>query len=186
MRYCYFEIAKEEKWWNVPAYNKVVSLLTYGDDNIMSVKAGYNGYNHTKIASVFAKSGITYTMADKEAASVPFINGSEAGFLKHEAIWCDELQLYRARIDEDSIAKTLHAHIESKVLSEDQHSACAITDVADKYFHFGREKYTERMVQLTQVARDCNILGLVGELPTYDEQLDVYRRKYDWQVELLK
>lgn len=186
MRYCYFEIAKAEKWWKVPPYCKVVSLLTYGDDNIMSVKEGFEAYNHTRIAEVFALSGITYTMADKEAASVPFIHGSEAGFLKHDAIWDDELNLYRAVIDEDSIAKTLHAHIRSRVLSEEEHSACAITDVADKYFHFGREKYTTRMAQLTEVARECKLLGIVGELPTYDEQLTRYREKYEWQEELLK
>jgi hypothetical protein len=183
MRYCYFEIAKEEKWWKVPAFKDVVSLMTYGDDNIMSVKKGYDAYNHTRVAQVLAKAGITYTMADKEAESVPFIKGSEAGFLKHDAIWDDELKLYRAVIDESSIQKTLHAHMKSDVLCEEAHSASAITDVLDKYFQFGRETYNKRRSQLEEVARECNILGYIGELLTYDEQLEHYCKNYSWKIE---
>jgi hypothetical protein len=62
MRYCYFEIAKAEGWWKVPRFNQVVSLMTYGDDNIMSVKKGFDAYNHTRVAAVLADAGITYTI----------------------------------------------------------------------------------------------------------------------------
>jgi hypothetical protein len=181
MRYCYYEIAKEEKWFRIPRFNKIVSLITYGDDNIMSVKSGYDAYNHTNIARMLAMSGIVYTMADKEAESIPFIEGKDAGFLKHNAVWDDYLGLYRAVIDESSIAKMLHAHKKSSVLSEEMHAACSIKDVMDKYAHFGREKYEERREQLTAVARDAGILGLVGEIKTYEEQLDEYCSKYDWE-----
>lgn len=180
MRYVYYRIAQEEKWWRVPLFSKVVSLLTYGDDNIMSVKPGYDAYNHTNIARVLAECDITYTMADKEAESVPFIHGSEAGFLKHNAVWDDELQLYRAVIDESSISKMLHAHGRTQI-SEELHAACTIRDALDKYAHFGREKYTERCAQLKQVADECNLTGLVGDFPTYKEQILKYCEKYEWE-----
>lgn len=179
MRYVYYRIAQEERWWKTPLFSEVVALLTYGDDNIMSVKAGYDAYNHTNIARVLAECDITYTMADKEAESVPFIHGSEAGFLKHNAVWDDELQLYRAVIEESSISKMLHAHGKSQI-SEELHAACTIKDALDKYAHFGREKYTERCAQLKQVADECNLAGLVGSFPTYQEQLLKYCEKYEW------
>jgi hypothetical protein len=179
MRYVYYKIAQEERWWKTPLFSDVVALLTYGDDNIMSVRKGYDAYNHTNIARVLADSDITYTMADKEAGSVPFIHGFEAGFLKHNAVWDDELQLYRAVIEESSIAKMLHAHGKSQI-SEELHAACTIKDALDKYAHFGREKYTERCAQLKQVADECNLTGLVGSFPTYQEQILKYCEKYEW------
>jgi hypothetical protein len=179
MRYVYYKIAAEEKWWKTPLFKDVVSLMTYGDDNIMSVKKGYDAYNHTNVARVLSESDIIYTMADKEAKSVPFIDGSEAGFLKHDAVWDEELQLYRAKIDESSISKMLHAHGKSSI-SEDLHAACTIRDALDKYAHFGDEIYTKRCAQLRQVADECNITGLVGHFPTYREQILRYCDKYSW------
>jgi len=182
MRYCYFEIAKQDKWWKVPRFNTVVSLMTYGDDNIMSVKSGFDAYNHTRIAEVFSEAGITYTMADKEAKSVPFIKGSEAGFLKRDAIWDDELGLYRARLDEESISKSLHAHIESKVITEQQHCAEAIIGAMDEYFEYGREFYNKRREQLHVVAQTTDLTGLVGTLMTYDEQLTRFCERNEWEL----
>ena len=179
MRYVYYKIAAEEKWWRVPLFKEVVALMTYGDDNIMSVKKGYDAYNHTNIARVLSECDITYTMADKEAESVPFIDGSEAGFLKHNAVWDDELQLYRARIEESSISKMLHAHGRSAI-NEQLHAACTIKDALDKYAHFGDEIYTKRCAQLKQVAEECNIIGLIGHFPTYREQILKYCGKYSW------
>jgi len=178
MRYCYYEIAKTEKWWRVPPFNQVVSLMTYGDDNIMSVKPGYDAYNHTRVAAVLAEAGIVYTMADKEAESVPFIHGSEAGFLKRDAIWDDELQIYRAALDESSISKQLHAHLESKALTEEQHSAEGIIGAMDEYFEYGREIYDAKREQLNEVARLAGLSGYVGELKTYDEQILRFKNKY--------
>lgn len=182
MRYCYFEIAKQEKWWKVPRFNQVVSLMTYGDDNIMSVKKGYDSYNHTRVAGVLADAGITYTMADKEAESVPFINGADAGFLKRDAVWDPELKLYRAKLDEKSISKSLHAHIESKVITEQQHSAEAIIGAMDEYFEYGRKTYEIRRSELHKVAHLTGLQGLVGELMTYDDQLDRFCERNAWKL----
>ncbi len=144
----------------------------------MSVKKGYDAYNHTRVASVLAKSGITYTMADKEAESVPFINGADAGFLKRDSIWDPELNIYRAALDETSISKQLHAHLKSATLSEEEHSATAIGGALDEYFEYGRDVYEQRRQELSEVARVSGLTGYVGDLRTYDEQVDRLLTKY--------
>jgi hypothetical protein len=179
MRYVYFKIAKDDGWWRVPKFAEVVALMTYGDDNIMTVKQGYDAYNHTRIAQEFAEVGITYTMAEKEAESVPFIKLSNASFLKHFAVMDPEFGLYRAVIEDGSIAKMLHAHLKSKVLSMEQSSAEAISNVALKYFEFGRDVYSEKVAQLEQVAEAAGIKGYLGPIPSYDERKDWYAEKYD-------
>ena len=179
MRYAYYTIAKEEGWWRTPQFREVVSLMTYGDDNIMTVKKGYSDINHTRIAEVFASMGITYTMAEKDAESVPYIHLSEASFLKHFAVFDDELGLYRCPCEEGSLAKMLHTHLESDVLSKEQSSAEAINNAALKYFEFGREVYEEKRDQLMQVARETGIMGYISDLPSYDERLDWYRSKFE-------
>lgn len=178
MRYAYYTIAKEDGWWRTPAFREVVSLMTYGDDNIMSVKKGYPGINHTRIADVFSTMGIKYTMAEKDAESVPYIDLSNASFLKHFAVWDSELNLYRCPCEDGSIAKMLHSHMKSDVLSMEQSSAEAISNAALKYFEFGREVYEEKRDQLMQVARESGIMGYVSDLPSYDERLDWYREKF--------
>ena len=179
MRYVYFKIAQDDGWWKTPKFADVVALMTYGDDNIMTVKKGFDAYNHTRIAQEFAKVGITYTMAEKEAESVPFIHLSGASFLKHFAVWDPEFNLYRAVIEEGSIAKMLHTHLKSKVLSDEQSSAEAITNVTLKYFEFGRKIYSEKVALLEQVADAAGIKGYLGPIPSYDERKFDYAEKYD-------
>ncbi len=179
MRYAYYKIARDEGWIRVPLMGHVVSFMSYGDDNIMTVARGYDAFNHTAIAAVFAESGIVYTMADKEAESVPFINLEDASFLKHYAVWDDELKLYRSPVEPGTIAKMLHAHIKSDVLSMEQSSAEAIQNVALKYFESGREVYTRQVAKLEKVAADAGIQGYVGPIATYDERVKWYREKYN-------
>lgn len=178
MRYTYYAIAKEKGWWRTPRFDTAVSLMTYGDDNIMTVKKGFDDFNHTAIASVLADVDIKYTMADKDAESVPFINLADASFLKHFAKFDEELGLYRSPVEDASIAKMLHTHLRSDVLSMEQSSAEAIQNVALKYFEFGREVYTERKAQLEEVAREAGIAAYVGPIMDYDERLDWYRTKF--------
>lgn len=179
MRYVYYKIAKEDGWWKTPAFSDVVALRTYGDDNLMGVKKGYKEINHTRFSKTFEQSEIEYTMAVKDEESKPYIKFNETSFLKHYFVWDSELGLYRAQIEEDSIAKMLHAHVLSKVLTPEEHATEAIINVNNKRFDFGREKYEESRKQLMKVAEECGLAGYVGELPSYDAKLAAYRKKFD-------
>jgi hypothetical protein len=179
MRYTYYALAaKQSRWTRIPPFAKGCSLMTYGDDNIMTVLKGLDWFNHTAIAAELNEVGITYTMADKDAESVPFINLSDASFLKHFAVKDEELGIYRSPVEESSIAKMLHTHLKSKVLTMEQSSAEAIQNVALKYFEFGRDVYNQRREELIEVARRANIAGYVGPIMTYDERVEWYKEKF--------
>jgi len=179
LRYTYYAIAREKRWMRTPRFSEVMSLMTYGDDMISTVKQGYSVINHTAIAEKFAEVGIKYTMADKEAESIPYVNLNDASFLKHFAKEDKELGVFRSPVEADSIAKMLHTHLESDVLKMEHSSGEAIQNVALKYFEFGREVYTERRLQLQEVAHVAGIQGYVGPIMTYDERIQWYREKFE-------
>ena len=92
------------------------------------------------------------------------------------------MKLYRAKLYEKSISKSLHAHIESKVITEQQHSAEAIIGAMDEYFEYGRKTYEIRRSELHKVAHLTGLQGLVGELMTYDDQLDRFCERNAWKL----
>jgi len=178
MRYTYYVIAKEEQWKRVPLFHEVVNLITYGDDNEMGVKRGYDAFNHTRISEVLARSGIEYTMADKESKSVPFINLKDASFLKHFPVWNPDLNLYGAKIEDSSIAKMLHTHMDSNALNEQEQNAESLKNVARAWFGFGREYYEENVPKLYAIAKEAGIAHIVGDLKTYDQRVIEYKKKF--------
>lgn len=182
MRYAYYAIAGKRKWATIPPFADVVSLQTYGDDNISTVKKGFDDYNHTAIANEFMLVDMKYTMADKEAKSVPFINLGDAAFLKHYAKWDPDLGVYRSPTELNSIAKMLHSHKRSTILTMEESSAEAIKNCALKYFEFGEKEYTKRAAELMLVAKQNRLEGIVGDLATYPEMVSWYREKFDLRV----
>lgn len=87
-----------------PRFRDYVRLATYGDDNVLGVHDDIPLYNHTMIQSVFAEWGIKYTMADKDADSVPYLSIEEVSFLKRKFFEHEDLGLV-APIEKDSITK---------------------------------------------------------------------------------
>lgn len=175
LRYAYYSIYGNEC---VTKFKDVVSVMCYGDDNKMTVKEGYPEYNHTAIATALSEVGITYTMADKESESVPYIHVNEATFLKRSAVWNEETGQYFAPIEEATLSKMLHVHLKSKVLSEREHAAESIENVLREWFFFGREIYSERRAQLFEVAERSGLTPLLQEMPDYDSAMATYKEKY--------
>lgn len=182
MRYTYYAIADKRKWPVVPPFADVVALQTYGDDNISTVKQGFDDYNHTAIANEFLLVDMKYTMADKDAVSVPFIKLENASFLKHFAKWDPDLGVYRSPTEPNSLAKMLHSHKRSAILTMEESSAEAIKNCALKYFEFGEKEYTKRVAELMLVAKQNRLEGIVGDLATYPEMVSWYREKFDLPV----
>jgi hypothetical protein len=169
---------------NAPIFHDVVSMVSYGDDCKMSVRKGFEAFNHTAIAATFDTVGITYTMADKLARSVPYINGDDAAFLKRMAVWSPALRIYVAALDEKSIFKSLHTmHRSSLVgrdaLTKEQHLAAVFDAALSEWFFHGRDVYAMRRVQLRIIADKYNFAHQVPHLfMTYERCVTDWLEKY--------
>lgn len=173
LRYAYYVIHDGEK---VPPFSDVIALMCYGDDNAMGVHESEEKFNHTRVSEELAKVGIKYTMADKEAESVPYIKFSEVSFLKRFFVWNDDVKQYVAPIEEASISKSLHNYMKRKgsdTLPE-KIAADSIRNAQREYFRHGRDVYTARMDQLAKVRDECDLTAYVGDLLSYDEAVNQY------------
>lgn len=115
----YIRISYKELGFDLTSFRDNVVLMTYGDDNIMG--SNLDSFNHTSIAKCLAAYGIPYTMADKEAQSVPFISLEHADFLKRRFVLYGER--YIAPLSLDSILKGFYAYCETDAISEEERLA---------------------------------------------------------------
>jgi hypothetical protein len=160
-------------------FRDFVSILTYGDDVKGSVKQGHDDFNNVYLCSFFKKHGIDFTPPDKVSEHKPFRHDHESDFLKRTSQFIPELGMRLGKLNEDSIWKSLHSNIVSKVLTPEQHSAACIDGAMREWALYGREKYEERRTQMQEVARTHDIDHITTMLSlSYDEWLDSWRERY--------
>lgn len=165
VRYCYIILHPEGK---VDDFRSNVRLATYGDDNIMGVKCDW--FSHTAIARVLGSVDITYTMADKEAESIPFIHIDAASFLKRTWRYTPSVSGYTCPLDWDSVVKSLMLTIPSKVETREvQIASCIYGALRESFFH-GPEKFAEILSLVHELYDEFDLwfYSPVETLPTYE------------------
>lgn len=169
MRYCF-----EKLGGDASKFKQYVKLMTYGDDNIMTVKEGCDFFNHTSIQKVLADADITYTMAEKDAKSVPFININQASFLKREWRWDDDVGAYLAPLDKTSFDKMLTTRVASKIVSPQCHSIDVIGSAIREYFFYGKSIFEEKTQMFKDIVSECELDLYVKDstFPTWDHLYD--------------
>jgi hypothetical protein len=174
MRYCYAKLSPEG---NAKKFKKHVALMTYGDDNIMGVSKEAPFFNHSTIQRVLADAGITYTMADKETESIPYITLSDCSFLKRTWRWDKDVKAYLAPLEEDSILKSLTIGVASKTLSPEAQSVAIISSAICEYFFYGREVFEEKRKMFEDIIAENKLEFYVTEttLPLWDELNDRFQ-----------
>ena len=90
----------------IPLFHLVIALMTYGDDNGMSVSEKEELFNQLTAAAQLAKIGITYTASDKTTATEPFIKG-DLSFLKRAFHIHELLKQRTGALEIKSIEKSL-------------------------------------------------------------------------------
>jgi hypothetical protein len=138
MRYCYAELNPGKE---CITFDHRVVLMTYGDDNIMSVSDEAPFFNHTTIQQTLADVDVQYTMADKEAKSIPYINIADCSFLKRSWRFDQDVGCYLAPLDETSISKMLTICVRSRNISPEAHAMQVIGTAMREYFMYGKDKY---------------------------------------------
>lgn len=168
MRYCYAELSPNK---TCDKFKKDVALMTYGDDNAMGVSRSASFFNHTAIQKVLSDVGITYTMADKEAVSIPFIHIDDISFLKRLWRWDNDVKAYLAPLEEDSIIKSLTMNTESKTLCDEAHAIATLESAHSEYFFHGRQMFDTKIKMIQRLVTKCNLEVYVRDnsFPTWEQ-----------------
>lgn len=178
---CVYILLNPER--ELSTFKKNVRLFTYGDDNIFGVSRDCPWYNHTTISNCFKQYGITYTMAEKDAKSVPYIHIKEATFLKRSFRYDPDIQNWVAPLDYKSLCKTLLWHVKSAACSEGYLALVSVANAQRELFFYGKEifeKYRSIFLCLSDKLAPFIPLGiksttLDGYLPTWDEEMTRFK-----------
>jgi hypothetical protein len=179
MRYCWsIEFEKREKEGTlerelvkaprtVPAdlFKTYVHLMTYGDDNIMGVSDTVKWFNHTMLRDTLLTIGVDYTMADKDAESVPYIDISEATFLKRYWRFDADLGVHVCPLEHDSIEKSLLTNTVSKSITIEEQGMQTLIAQIGEYFWYGRKTFEEKRAMFLDVIEENGLTYLYDEYP---------------------
>jgi hypothetical protein len=176
-RCAYFEICKDRE--NLPSFQEVCALITYGDDAKSSVHKDFDEFNHISVAQFLEEHDMKFTMPDKESEPTPYMNDTDADLLKRKNVYCEDTGLIMGALDEDSIFKSLHATLKSKALTKEQQSMQNIDGALREWFSHGREVYEQRRQQMIEVAKRADIIhGCTVVHESYDDRLATWKERY--------
>jgi len=173
MRYCFISITGKK----ASEFKTFVNLMTYGDDNIMNVSSDVPEFNHTSIQSCLKDVGVGYTMADKNAPSIPYIHINECSFLKRTWRFDHQFGGYVAPLDHDSIEKMLMVWVRSKTISEKEQCVAVISSAVMEYAFYGREVFEDKIKILKRMCVDLELdeYLMPTTFPTFDELINRYQ-----------
>lgn len=175
MRYCYMSLNPDAE---VSTFKLMVALFTYGDDNIMGVSKTTPWFNHTAIQAVLAGIGVEYTMADKESASVPYVNINDVSFLKRSWRWNTDVGNWVCPLEEASIIKSLTVWLPSKSIDRFAQMVAVIASANAEYFFHGREVFEKHHAVFKKLLEREPFSFYVTEstLPGYDILVERFNR----------
>lgn len=167
--YCRYSYASSHPNRTCYTFREHVRLFTYGDDLIMGVSVHCTWFDHTVMHTVLAQVGIGFTMADKEAESVPFINIADATFLKRSWRFDPDIGHYVCPLEHDSINKMLTMCVESRTVSPELHALAVMETALREYFWYGCYEFTYRRRLFVRWIDELGLAPYVGrEFPTWD------------------
>lgn len=152
-----------------------VSIVTYGDDNIMS--SAHDEINHNSISSALMEYGIEYTLSDKSEGTATLRSIFDERFLKRNFRPNVNIKgLTAAQLDEDSIIKMQTVYVESKSITSKQQHAEITLSALREYFQYGKKKFNYHREFLNSLVDKYNLAPYLpnNALPTYEEMYDLY------------
>jgi len=173
IRYCFYILWTRNEQGDVPisSFQQFVALMTYGDDNAMGVTKRFPWFNHTSIRGVLAEIGINYTMANKEAESVPYTHIDDISFLKRTWRFDADVDAYLSPLDESSILKMLTVTVASKSVIPEIQAISTISTALREYFFYGKEIFDAKFKMLNEIVDETGLRSYVDEstFPSWHE-----------------
>lgn len=157
-------------------FNKDVALLDVGDDHTAGVDSSAPEFNMQTICEKLAGYGMGYTLADKTPVTKPYYAFHEMSFLKRGYRFDEQLGMYMAPLEKDSIGKSLHNYMHSKnaLKTPGEISVDALMGALREMFQYGESEYNEFREKIPLIASDAGLLQFLPELPTFQDMVRVY------------
>lgn len=181
MRYCYILLNPKSE---AVSFQENVKLMTYGDDNIMTVKEGCDWFNHTSISACLAAVGVVYTMADKEAESVPYIHLRDSSFLKRKFRYDEDVGAVIAPIEHESIVKQFTVYVRSKSICEEAQAMAIMASGLSEYFYYGKAIHAEAIKIFKLITNDDRFRDYID--PNTFLSFDEHRERFWASSEKIK
>nr|APG78965.1 hypothetical protein [Beihai picorna-like virus 23] len=175
---CFFYTQyKPESFEKRLVFRDCVAAMTYGDDNIGSVKEGIDKFTIKECSHFLGKYGQVYTMPDKESELLNFLPAEEFEFLKRFSVWHPKLGVHLGALLDKSIYKSLHCFMREKNSPLTEEHACAqnIDGALREWFNHGEEIYEKQRLLMSKVADRAGISHMCTGL-----QLSYTDRVADW------
>lgn len=169
MRYFYAIASGNPLKW-LPKFRQMVAFMSYGDDGIASVNEECTFFNHTVMQDLVTAHGMVYTMADKEAASVPFVHIKDATFLKRSWVFNDDVGHYLAPLERESIERSIMTTVCRFDESRREQAISIVGSAVREYFLHGREVFEREVAVLKSIVQESGIEDYVQEhtFPSWD------------------
>jgi len=147
-----------------------VKLVTYGDDNLMNIAESAPDFTHTRLSVALATIGVTYTMADKDAVSVPYIGIDECSFLKRTFKFDPNLECFVGPLENASFDKMLTTYVEKGNIDPRAHSISVISTALREYFFHGKNVFDAKVDLFREVIVESKLEDWVqsSTFPSYE------------------
>lgn len=162
-------------------FRDCVAVMTYGDDNIGSVKHGFDKFNIRDCSKFLGEYGQVYTMPDKESELLSYLPPEQFEFLKRKSVFHPKLGVHIGALLDKSIYKSLHCFIRDKNCVDTEETACAmnIDTALREWFNHGEEKYEHQRTLMKEVAHRSGISHICSRLSlSYSECAESWVNTY--------
>lgn len=142
MAYAFGQIYPEHQ------FDKMVVMMTYGDDNILTVHPDCPKYNQIEITRVLANIGVIYTSSDKKLVSVEYEDSltflKRSWVLHNYEVDGEVYQYYACPLDWSSFSKTLS--VEKKIGADsDVRMISVLASISLEMMQYGSATYNSFM-----------------------------------------
>lgn len=175
MRYVWYHLAPEGLR-NMRSFAENVSLVSYGDDNLLGVSDRTDWFNQVAITDGYKLLNMVYTMESKTGEVIPFRTINEVSFLKRsfrrdeDLTWVAPLDLLVIL----EMGQWVHGDIDQRALCMSN-----VREALKELTLHGREVYEENAPKFRNACKAANLPVYVGD---YDEAVDEWKA----QVGLVK
>lgn len=107
MRMCYYDLEPENEF-QIDTFNTRVVMVSYGDDNVLSVRPSASFYNQDAISEAMKKYGMTYTLETKGEGACTFREIGEVQYLQRFFRYEPKIAMWVAPLKARSINERLN------------------------------------------------------------------------------